>query len=634
MDDAIKITNDKRHRSSSSLVGGIEATRSERKLDIRASIPEVDDQFANAEARCEDLQEKIDLVKSLRKKKKLKKRSMTTIVEPAPGVENVPFISVRAQPKKKVSQQAARLRRLEVPQRATKPIRGYLDPDIIEQQQMLGRVHGFKQTIKPPIQNKVKPSRQNLDNISLPKSRQRRARADGDGKLPMISNLQATATSGRSVQIDIQELQQEVACGNDDDSDDYQNENTYDLQSEIYSGDKERHTELQQSKQSSGSRRRHVPRENVVQQINSPRVNEARNRWRGAPMTTQAHRPKSNFIQDNTAENMVEVEARSVVELFNKNRMSPIPWQRPPSGSTTGEKNKPMRGPEQAVSDEDVMATGNLGSVKAFKTKKAKGYRHSKYQSRRYEMPTVSSKMKEAGMRCYYSDSNKTNIPFVVSKTTAPSHNVGVNLQQVLNGLKVQQPLSGIPLTIAHHMGLRHDPSYGSKSATMATLRNSEINVIKLGGRLLRLPSYKHISYNRLLALYREGDGIVSRFLRANSRPHYFYTSMYNLATNREDFDACTSKGRISNWEAKRSLAEYADLYREYEKTEKSLNQNYTIENERRRGELAKELAAREDYIRKVMQDFKPGEERPLRATASTAEEAYRHSSFKVHDDE
>lgn len=86
------------------------------------------------------------------------------------------------------------------------------------------------------------------------------------------------------------------------------------------------------------------------------------------------------------------------------------------------------------------------------------------------------------------------------------------------------------------------------------------------------------------------------------SRKCGFYCNfLCSLATNREDFDACTSKGRISNWEAKRSLAEYADLYREYEKTEKSLNQNYTIENERRRGELAKELAAREDYIRKVV---------------------------------
>lgn len=59
------------------------------------------------------------------------------------------------------------------------------------------------------------------------------------------------------------------------------------------------------------------------------------------------------------------------------------------------------------------------------------------------------------------------------------------------------------------------------------SLDNREINVIKLGPRMLHLPSYKYMSYSRLLNLYREGDGMVPRFLRAISRPHYFYTSMY-----------------------------------------------------------------------------------------------------------
>lgn len=59
------------------------------------------------------------------------------------------------------------------------------------------------------------------------------------------------------------------------------------------------------------------------------------------------------------------------------------------------------------------------------------------------------------------------------------------------------------------------------------SLDHREINAIRVGQRLLRLPSYKYMSYNRLLTLYREGDGMVPRFLRAISRPHYFYTSMY-----------------------------------------------------------------------------------------------------------
>ncbi|KOB78029.1 Uncharacterized protein OBRU01_03071, partial [Operophtera brumata] len=186
--------------------------------------------------------------------------------------------------------------------------------------------------------------------------------------------------------------------------------------------------------------------------------------------------------------------------------------------------------------------------------------------------------MKQAGMRYYYGNSNQTNIPFVISKSTAPSHNIGV-----LNGLKIQQPLSGIPLTIAHHMGmfrphpvLRHEECYRN---------NGQINVIKLGSRMLRLPSYKYMSYSRLLSLYREGEGMVPR----------------SLATNCEDLDGATSKGRAGSQEAKQSLAEYANLFREYKQVNKSLKEgNYEPDLERRKEELTRELALREEHIRKV----------------------------------
>lgn len=45
-----------------------------------------------------------------------------------------------------VSQQAARLRRLEVP---PNPTRGYLDPATVEQHRMIGQVRGYNQTFKP-----------------------------------------------------------------------------------------------------------------------------------------------------------------------------------------------------------------------------------------------------------------------------------------------------------------------------------------------------------------------------------------------------------------------------------------------------------------------------------------------------
>lgn len=75
-----------------------------------------------------------------------------------------------------------------------------------------------------------------------------------------------------------------------------------------------------------------------------------------------------------------------------------------------------------------------------------------------------------------------------------------------------------------------------------------------------------------------------------------------SLATNREDFDGATSKGgRGGSQEAKQSLAEYASLYREYEQVDKCIKEgNFEPELERRRNELTKELAAREEHIRRV----------------------------------
>lgn len=75
-----------------------------------------------------------------------------------------------------------------------------------------------------------------------------------------------------------------------------------------------------------------------------------------------------------------------------------------------------------------------------------------------------------------------------------------------------------------------------------------------------------------------------------------------SLTINREDFDCATSKGRGSH-EAKQNLAEYASLYREYEHINKCIREgNCEPELENRKAELTKELAAREEHIRKVRQ--------------------------------
>ncbi|KAG6452202.1 hypothetical protein O3G_MSEX007500 [Manduca sexta] len=581
MGDGLKITKDKRHRSSSSLAGAaVEGTRSERKIDIRASIPEVDDQFATAEARCDDLQEKIDLVKTLKRKRKLNKRSMTTVIDQAADHDNVPFITVRTQPKKTLVvtevSQAARLRAFQLPQN---PTRGYLDPATVEQRRMIGQVRGYHQMYRRPQDTapNIIHNKQGRDHRS---KQHRKVRPDGDSEFGASGQVSSDGPM-------------EVACGRDDTE--CSDTDIFDPRTEECLAHYEPVEPVQVYKPTT-IRRRHVPRD-VPPRDGAPNMESAASKQATSmPLAPGVRR------QIKTAENGPRPrEERPVVELFNKHRGNANSHRSPPPIDAKIKKPKVCR-PE--LNGDAV--TGPIEPEMHLDSKKENHSqpRRGKYRSRRYEMPTIASQMKQAGTRCYYGNANKTNIPFIVSKSTTPSHNIGVNLQQVLNGIKTQQPLTGIPMTIAYHMGMGHVPSYGAKSATTRpTLENREINTIKVGQRLLRLPSYKYISYDRLLNLYREGDGIVSKFLRANSRPHYFYTSMYNLVTNREDFDGATSKGRSGSQEAKQSLAEYASLYREYEQIGACIKKgNYDPELEQRREELSRELAAREDHIRKLVQ--------------------------------
>ncbi|VVD01107.1 unnamed protein product [Leptidea sinapis] len=615
MGDGLRITKDKRHRSSSSLAGcNVEGTRSERKLEITGPIPEVEDQFAFAEAQCDDLKEKLDLVKNLRRRRKLKKRSMTKIGDQPANVEtaeNVAFISVRTQPKKRLmvtemSQQAARYRRLEPP---ANPTRGYLDPATVEQHQMLGRVRGYNQSFHRPMKEQGKSANM----------RSERSHAEGDA-IYRSSNVADEAGS------------QEVACGGDIEDEYSDNERFTDLRPGSIVINKKRAAEKKPTP--TITRKKGI---NLAKEGNDPRGRQDPARHTPSPVNR-----RSSGKQQNVGAACAQPEERPILELFNKNRASPQPdtkqrkSQQRISSPNLRDNNDIQLGREMWLDDDKTGPLEDLTSTEVKKEKlERRQARRLKYRSRHYELPTVASQMKQAGVKCYYTGGPHTSIPFIVSKSTAPSHNIGLNIQQVLNGLKIQQPLSGIPLTIAHHMGLGHVPMYGTKCSQLNPDMR-EMNAIKVGHRLLRLPSYKYISYNRLLNLYREGNGMVPRFLRAISRPHYFYTSMYNLARNRDDIDNATSKGLGGCQEAKQSLAEYASLYKEYEKLEKCLRENYDPDLERRKEELERQLMAREDYIRKVVQDYRNSaeDETPLRASASNAEDVYRQSTFKLnHDD-
>ncbi|KAJ8931568.1 hypothetical protein NQ314_015515 [Rhamnusium bicolor] len=76
--------------------------------------------------------------------------------------------------------------------------------------------------------------------------------------------------------------------------------------------------------------------------------------------------------------------------------------------------------------------------------------------SKNYELPTIASRMKQVA-KSYLNSFSFKAIPFCAAISTSPSHNIGINIQQVMNILKTRQPINGISPTLAHNIGLAAD---------------------------------------------------------------------------------------------------------------------------------------------------------------------------------
>ncbi|XP_044729087.1 uncharacterized protein LOC123292472 [Chrysoperla carnea] len=70
-----------------------------------------------------------------------------------------------------------------------------------------------------------------------------------------------------------------------------------------------------------------------------------------------------------------------------------------------------------------------------------------------YQLPTISSRLKQV-TKNYLQDLNIKTIPFVTTTSTTPSHNLGLNIQQVLSIMKTKHLVGGISPTLAHNMGI------------------------------------------------------------------------------------------------------------------------------------------------------------------------------------
>ncbi|CAH1105381.1 unnamed protein product [Psylliodes chrysocephalus] len=86
---------------------------------------------------------------------------------------------------------------------------------------------------------------------------------------------------------------------------------------------------------------------------------------------------------------------------------------------------------------------------------------HINYCQKSYQLPTIASRMKQA-------------IPFCPAITASPSHNIGINIQQVMNILRNRQPINGISPTLAHNIGLAADRLNTRPLSTLVSSINSK----------------------------------------------------------------------------------------------------------------------------------------------------------------
>nr|CAH7754425.1 unnamed protein product [Callosobruchus chinensis] len=119
--------------------------------------------------------------------------------------------------------------------------------------------------------------------------------------------------------------------------------------------------------------------------------------------------------------------------------------------------------------------------------------RTGKCYYKNYELPTIASRMKQAA-KTYINTFNFKAIPFVTAISTTPSHNIGINIQQVLNIIKNRHPVNGISPTLAHNIGLAAEKLNSRPLSVLVSNINSRISYSSSRCPLSR----NMINYNQL----------------------------------------------------------------------------------------------------------------------------------------
>ncbi|KOC70758.1 hypothetical protein WH47_06798, partial [Habropoda laboriosa] len=104
-----------------------------------------------------------------------------------------------------------------------------------------------------------------------------------------------------------------------------------------------------------------------------------------------------------------------------------------------------------------------------------------------YEMPTLASKLKRSN-RSYFGRFNFQNIPFVVGTSVTPSHNLGLNIQQVLSIMKNRQSAgSGITPVLIRKISRGMKPV----SILMEQINNQQSKLSHVNSRMTNIHMQK-----------------------------------------------------------------------------------------------------------------------------------------------
>ncbi|XP_031355881.1 uncharacterized protein LOC116180163 isoform X2 [Photinus pyralis] len=161
--------------------------------------------------------------------------------------------------------------------------------------------------------------------------------------------------------------------------------------------------------------------------------------------------------------------------------------------SESDDSHKAHQHARQGAGDLPNKATGG-GALSPIQENAIVRSDYFKHVPRNYEQQTVASKLKRV-TKNYLRSFNYFNfrcIPFCAAKSTSPSHNIGINIQQVMSIIKTRQPITGISPTLAHNISLAAEKLQGSPLSTFVSNLSTRIG----SGTC---PLTKHsLNYNKL----------------------------------------------------------------------------------------------------------------------------------------